>query len=33
MTGWCPDKDGTSEEQECHFDGLCSECPYKKDDE
>lgn len=32
MTGWCPYKTGTLEEQECHFDGYCSECPHNKND-
>lgn len=32
MTGWCPHKTGTLEEQECHFDGYCSECPHNKRD-
>lgn len=32
MTGWCPHKTGTLEEQECHFDGYCSECPNNKND-
>ena len=30
MTGWCPYKEGTLEEQECHFDGYCYECPDNK---
>lgn len=33
MTGWCPYKDGTLKEAECHHDGYCSDCPYKKDDD
>ena len=32
MMGWCSYiKDGTLKDQECHFDGRCSECPiYNK---
>lgn len=30
MTGWCPYKSGTLEEQECHFDGYCRECEHNK---
>lgn len=33
MTGWCPYIDGTLKEAECHHDGYCSDCPYKKDDD
>ena len=32
MMGWCPYKEGTLKETECHFDGYCSECPYYKID-
>lgn len=27
MTGWCPYKNGSLSEIECHFDGLCVDCP------
>lgn len=30
MTGWCPYKEGTLKELECHFDGYCRKCLYYK---
>lgn len=29
MNGWCPTKEGSLEESECHFDGYCSDCPHQ----
>ena len=33
MTGWCPNKNGTSEDSECHYDGYCSNCLYDREKE